>query len=69
MLLQYPYYLFVKLSIIISCEMSCVLLIVYYYFLLNYLLLFFVKCVLLDSNIYVVKENQYMDNFFVFHYG
>ena len=48
MLLQYLHYLFVKLSIIIFCEMSFVL---------------------LDSNIYVMKENQYMDNFFVFHYG
>ena len=45
-LLQYFYYLLVKLSIIIFCEMSCVL---------------------LDLNIYVVKKNQYMDNFFVFH--
>ena len=48
MLLQYPYYLFVELSIIIFSEMSCVL---------------------LGSNIYVVRENQYMDNFLVFHYG
>ena len=36
------------MSIIIFCEMSCVL---------------------LDSNIYVARVNQYMDNFFVFHYG
>ena len=48
MLLQYLYYLLVKLCIIIFCEMSCVL---------------------VDSSIYVVKENQHMDNLFVFHYG
>ena len=39
MLLQYLYFLFVKLSIIIFCEMSCVLLlvckIIYYYFSCN----------------------------------
>ena len=45
MLLQYLYFLFVKLSITIFCEMSCVL---------------------LDSNVYVVEENQYMYNFLYF---
>ena len=48
MLLQYLYLLFVKLSITIFCEMTCVM---------------------LDSNIYVAEENQYMYNFIVFHYG
>ena len=41
-------YLFLKLSITIFREMSCVQ---------------------LDSNDYVVEENQYMYNFFVFHSG
>ena len=45
MLLQYLYFLFVKLSIAIFGEMSCVL---------------------LDSNIYVVGESQYMYNFLYF---
>ena len=48
MLLQYLYFLSVKLSLTIFCDMLRVL---------------------LDSNIYVVEENQYMYNLIVFHYG
>ena len=51
--------------------MSCVLLLVSYYlfFYLSIIIFCEMSCGLLDSNIYVVKENQYMDDFFVFHCG
>ena len=48
--------------------MSCVLLLVFYYLFVKLSIIIFyeMSCVLLDSNIYVAKEGQYMDNFLYF---